>query len=1026
MTAPDADVASAVDRIAAAWARRSGAEQAAFTDRIGPKAGPRPPSEEVVQRVRERAALSGAVAPADLVIGLDEREAAHALEVLAPEFDRVHDGSTAPPESVAPESNEARRSLVGHTWAWTMRSAARRETLTRLAAEERVTAALADTAAIPTDAAGRFLRGLATDGRPPPPAPDDPPNLAVQALAWAVPLGGLSGHLAEARRRARVQSITGGYRALLRDGFYGRADVLARLRAFADAPAGDGPVAPLMVVTGMSGAGKTTVLAEFLLPYLDRVAEADPEVPAVVVIDFERLQFRIDAELELSFEVTRQVGNAAPVAGADFSALRHQFREVRRFTGGDLWAVHASAESDRRGADGFEREAGQLTRLHGLENRPMLLVLDSFEEWQRVRAVRRTEPSGTDAEARVLAWVARLRDQMGLRGLRVIVSGRAGAVATASLAPVATERIGELAPDEAAALLVGIGVAGPADAAGLAAIVGGNPLALHVAARLFGRLDPAERERFLAGADAAAGLSGATRRAFLYDRFLAHITDPRVRALSHPGLFLRRVTPAIVRHVLAPTVGLDDLGEDEAEVLTRRLADEVWLVNAAPDGLWHRPDVRQEMLRTVAASPAAHAVHAAAVEWYERGRDDLLPHEQGLVEAYYHRLMQLGPDDDIPSWMLDAAGLRRAVAMGESIAELSPRIAAQLRVARGDDVGPAEAALLPAAAWDGWMRQRGAALVQADDAPQALALLGDRTPSFDPDWLPQAYCDAGRWTDYWQSVGRSEAFAVTRVRRYAAVNAIVAGWTPDTPHDWFSGYTDLAELTLENLYFALLLDPSEADNLVAEMSKPDRGGWTRSDRFPVDQFRRVLTWAAAGCPGPPLDVGQLAGLYRPDPAWAARIGELAGGRPVTMPVGLRSDQILSDWAAAFARSVEPLTVDGGSVPAWLEALRGDNPELRPAVRRALAGRSLRSLASIAWDLLPVRPTDLAPDAVPPDDAFEARAGLGRLVEYVDRSGVLGPFLARVPDGPDVDPVRLAFARWDAAHERLFAAIARDR
>jgi hypothetical protein len=214
------------------------------------------------------------------------------------------------------------------------------------------------------------------------------------------------------------------------------------------------------------------------------------------------------------------------------------------------------------------------------------------------------------------------------------------------------------------------------------------------------------------------------------------------------------------------------------------------------------------------------------------------------------------------------------------------------------------------------------------------------------------------------------------------------------------------------------------------MSTPDRGGRTRSDRFPVDQMRRVLTWSAADCPGPAVDLSQLAGLYRPDPRWADDLAVLTGSPAPAMPEGLRTDQILGDWAASFARLYEPLLLQRlalRSNPGVARLLRGDNPELRPAIRGALEGLPLRDLAAVAWDLLPIRPVDLDPAVVPADDASDAPAVRGRLAEYVDRSGVTGPFLAAVhaawPAHQPVAAAQLAYTRWDQAHDRLFRSLA---
>ncbi|MFE9690582.1 hypothetical protein [Micromonospora sp. NPDC005806] len=1041
MTGPsDASVTSAVERIARAWSRRSAAERADFTHRLLPAEAPLAPPWQARQRVRQRAALSGAVAPQLLVADFADEQAEHLLAVLAPEFDRTYDGSA---------------------WSWTLRSAPRQETLVRLAAGGAIMTALSDADNIPTDPAGESLRELVRHG--PAASRAVSPDVAVQALAWAVSLGGFAGHLAEARRQARIRAISASYGVLLQRGFFGREAVMAQLRAFAEAPVDPAADLPLLAVTGIGGAGKSTVLAALIRPYLDGMTVADPTVPAVVVIDFDRMQFRIDAQLELSFEVTRQLGAAHPVAGADFSALRHQAREVLRGTGGNVWAGPNSVESDSRGSQGFEHDAGILVRLHGLQSRPVLLVLDTFEEWQRERPYHDApREDWNDPERRILGWIDRIRRQMDLGGLRVIVSGRAEVAPAAGLGHPLTEHLGDLPPAAACELLGALGLtAGHAHA--LADIVGGNPLTLRVAARFFERLDPSERNAFIAGgAEATANLDSDLRRAVLYDRFLGHIGDPRVRQLAHPGLVLRRVTPALVRDVLAPQCDLGPLTVADAEALTRRLADEVWLVKQMPDGLRHQPDVRRAMLRMMVTDTEqtvrTRAIHEAAARWYEQGRDDLSPAE-AAVEALYHRLMMRDRDTEIDEARVDAEWRRQALALGESVAELPPRLAAQVRVLRGDDITEDDAATLPDAMWARWVVRRGAALVEAGDAPRALALLDDRELATEPEWLAQAYCEAARWSEYWSTADRRFATSARgrdrerpRTTRYAVVDAVASRVDTDVTTclrwqadylDGISGQRPPVDEAVEQLFYSLLLQrpasgPWRYRRLAADLTaRQARDSRKREDRFPVDQLRRALTWMAAGAQGPPLTLGHLAGLYRPDPSWERDFARLTG-RPAPVPrsIGdLRTDEILGDLALRFGREFDGARLATDRLreyPRVVGVLRGDNPELRPAIRLALAellgeDQALVRLARIAEQLLPVPTADLTPAAMPADEAPEARAVLTRLVEYVDRSGVMGPFLdvarAAWPAGRRLRRTQRAFVRWDLAYAGVLDAVA---
>ncbi|WP_033341831.1 hypothetical protein [Catenuloplanes japonicus] len=805
-----------------------------------------------------------------------------------------------------------------------------------------------------------------------------PARLVLQALAWAEPLGGFAGDLAEARRRVRVEAVAASYGALLGNGFFGRDDELARLRDFATVPVppDDRPV-PLLPVVGLGGAGKSTALAAFIAPYLRELRRPDATGPVVIVIDFDRVQFRIDAELELSFEVTRQLGNAHPVAAADFSALRYQAREERAGSVAARYSGALAAGEGAGDAPAFARDASLLVRMHELDNRAVLLILDTFEEWQRDRPdPGRPRTGGNDPEARILRWIARLRDTMDLRGLRVILSGRADVAIdpteVADRIEVAEAVwLADLAPDAAAGLLVAQGV--PEDQApALADLVGGSPLTLRVAARFFTHLSDDERATFIAGnAGSVRDFDGDLRRELLYQRFLGHIPDPRVRRLAHPGLVLRRVTPALIRHVLAPHCGLGPLTDADAAELLERLADEVWLVKRDGDEVRHLPDVRRAMLHLMTSDPdhaaTLAAIHREAERWYLDERD--LSGEAAAVEAFYHRLMP--SPDGLPLGPAGTAvdAVRWLTTLGDAVADLPPTAAAEARVLRGELPPLREALLLRDSLWTQWAAERGRMLVDDDDAAGALSLLDARAAGAEPKWLAQAYCDLGRWDDYWTRL--DELGGRPTLDRYPVVAALASADREPMgrmPEDDGPPVGAASRSEVLNRYFYLLLLQQPADiglwrqwdkRLVDYAASVPVNNDSPHDRFPVDQLRRILVWVAARCPG---------GVVTPQ-----RLDRGRGEALSTLSIARR--------------------------PEVLWTLRGDNPEFRVAARRALGDSGL-------------------PD-VPTAEELARIDAAGQLGRYLDAR------VARSPGTASLTRVRDAFHRWDRANEAVIRAIIRD-
>ncbi len=1074
---PQTYLDNAVSQLARAWSRRSPAERSAFADRLAAVSAPPGEPDSALLTVRERAALCGAVTPSDLTRGLDPDEASRALDLLAPEFDRVH---------------------AADRWTWTLRTAPRQRALATLVESGRLPDRLAEVAVIRTDRAGEILRQLAEIRSRPQDeqdsgadsVPEGDPATVVQALTWARPFGGFEGDLAEAQRRAAVRSLSDGYGVLTRHGVFGREHELAELREFAAGSLGAEksgvlPV-PLLLLTGIGGAGKSTVLGALVQPYLARIEEGDPAVPAVVLLDFDRVQFRPTADLELSFELTRQLGYASPAAAADFSALRRRLRDEQRQSGSDKHVSNVRSDSVTREASAFEHDAGELIRQHKLQDRPVLLVLDTFEEWQRERLypdMNRTPWNAPDE--RILDWIRRIHFGMRLGNLRVIISGRASLGDAGGISRPGGRLqlvVGDLDIPSARELLGALGVAAP-DAATIVGFVGRDPLTLHIAARFYRGLDGPARRQFLADApQSGAGLTVDIRKEVLYGRFLAHIPDEQVRKLAHPGLLLRRVTPELVQDVLAGPCGLGELDEGQARRLTRRLADEVWLVQETPNGVYHRRDVRGPMLKLMAGDPdyadVTRQIHAAAVSWYESngdGRDPLSP-DQARAEALYHSLMLAAGDKPVaPERDPDRQRwLQAAQALGMAVDELPERVAAQIRVLRGDQIRDRDGRALPDPVWQLWIEQRGRALVDNGEPTAALDLLDTRPSSVRPTWLAQACSDAGQWGRYWRIArglsGHGQADTFSFSGRYALLDALLSEDRDDLIYyqaalsRYFSERPEAdaaAPGEAERLFCSLLcylgipagqpttpLPP--AVYRAVHASIPAVSDQDVVDHFPVDQLRRMTTWIASPSGDPDFVIENAASFCRPDPRWMRDFAVLAGirdrgdlgsylarlGRSVGegTPV-ISTHELLGEWSIGYARALghSPIELRRSQVREsadLIHVLRGDNPELRPAIQLALAGPAagvgIRDLAFIALRLVPVRAADLRPQAFTGGPGGDRRT-LIQLVEYVDRSGVMREFLTEArrawPEAELLQRVADAFGIWDDANNRLLDALA---
>ncbi|NML60866.1 ATP-binding protein [Massilia sp. RP-1-19] len=424
-------------------------------------------------------------------------------------------------------------------------------------------------------------------------------------------------------------------RVALPTGLVGRGTLLRKLMQWVTAdPSAVGsfgesrPRANVVLVTGVGGSGKSALLAELVLRHSERFDRP------TVCLDFDSPSLAIPRADRLMIAFARQLAMHYPEHARP---LRQFARELERFLG----AGQSSSNSYRELATmtSIVRSAWEkFCAEFGLGELPTVLVLDTFEE-VLIRG---------DAElVLVEQWIKSLVYEYGFAQLSIVVSGRTLPLDLFSQVAGSEPRtidVGDLPSRSAAKFLrmqaddqLSVG-----QARGLVERHGGNPLML----RLLGRL-VRDGEQHLA----VDRLGRNAAQSFLYDRILKRLrtTDPIVADLAHPGLVLRRITPSIIREVLARPLGLGPLGEERSRGLFNELARQVWLVepSSSPDVLFHRKDLRRLMLRLMYDSDRCHqlaAVHWAAVDYYSSGKALELDSESAQLEANYHLLFVRDPE----------------------------------------------------------------------------------------------------------------------------------------------------------------------------------------------------------------------------------------------------------------------------------------------------------------------------------------------------------------------------------------------
>ncbi|MEU9300076.1 ATP-binding protein [Streptomyces sp. NPDC048269] len=623
------------------------------------------PGEDFGACLSERlTAMAAAPGPADVS---DLRKAYREAASLMSRFDPARlklPGEEEPSGAAGVELLPDCRAVgARNTFTWVLKSEVRDTALRGFAGPERARLALLANLEQIEPGPGPERTALTyLDGTPPDlghQKMDELPH-TLQAVLWLAQIPGITGipeceEVQQLLDRARLMQPLD---RLARGSFQGRAEELARLRAYIGLPTpfqdeftravGTGTKRPVLV-HGPSGVGKSALLATFLRDSLRDFPTAFP----FAYVDFERPTLSVREPATLIAEMARQLRVQFPDHHADFDALAHACEETvglhrtEEDTVDELYelattratmarlsqsGVHALAAA-REGmlAAQLATLVVQAVGVPAREQPPLVLVIDSFEEAQY---------RGSPELGRM--WGVWSALQKVHPRLRTVVAGRLLKQHPARVVEPLAIELNDLGPKSSVALLVSCGVTDERLAEKLAERVGGNPLSLKLAARAAEQ----EGDRAESLNELIESLPRRRRHFFrkvdqmliqgtLYERILRRIGDEDVRALAQAGMALRTITPGLIREVLAEPCGLAVDSDLEAERLFELLSRLDLVESAGPGTVRHRADLRAIMLRLAdrARADVMRAVGQRAVAYYA-AREGLEPR----AEEIYHRL----------------------------------------------------------------------------------------------------------------------------------------------------------------------------------------------------------------------------------------------------------------------------------------------------------------------------------------------------------------------------------------------------
>jgi hypothetical protein len=457
---------------------------------------------------------------------------------------------------------------------------------------------------------------------------------------------------------------------------------------------------PPLFVYGPGGVGKSTLLAHFILTHM---RQSDAENLPFVYLDIDRPSLDPRRPLTFLLETIRQLAVQFPAAGAKLEDLNAAIRtSIRRFDASETLKSDLSGEQEQYVGMFAPWAKDNLPR-----DMPLLLVVDTFEEVQFL---------GPAVVAVVWDFLEALQSQFPR--LRIVVAGRARPD-NVNHSPLI---VPELDKESGRALIRNhVPALMKSEVDEIIDLVGRNPMALRLAAQLVAdagldSLRSVETKHLL-----FLRLKNEKIQAQLYGRILAHIHDDDVRKLAFPGLVVRRVTPSIIRDVLAGPCGVKLSTPSAADELFDKLAQEIALFERDGDrAVRHRIDVRRMMLADLLSRVPQETVNEIdrnAVAYYRGLQDDM-----ARAEEIYHALRLGEPTEKLGRrWTAHVGDYLRS-----AIEELPPAQQIWLSTKLGVRPDKKVLALASLASWEERTAEDARQLLTANAPQRVLTLLSER------------------------------------------------------------------------------------------------------------------------------------------------------------------------------------------------------------------------------------------------------------------------------------------------------------
>jgi hypothetical protein len=598
-----------------------------------------------------------------------------------------------------------------------------------------------------------------------------------------------------------------------------------------------------------------------------------------------------------------------------------------------------------------------------------------------------------------------------------------------------------------------------------------RPLELKLVARLHreapAQIDELKRDLRSGGARLKGLFAG-----LVYRRILLRMSSASaaVKQLAFPGLVLRYLTPALIRRVLVPSLGLPEMSPEGAERALDELAAYSWFAQREPTGeLRYRRDLRRATLKVARAEEAEKSkrIHVRAIEWFE-GREDPQP-----AEALYHRLI-LATSSDVAS--IDVTHLRaHANRIRTDIDDLPPLGEAFLLFAIGEALRPEQIALLPSPQREEGYRRKGKIGADAGEYGLAWAMHDQfrRAREVPVENLEQWEVETLFATVSWERLSGPRQLWLRKASEWRSFVAhLFSGAVLESIgmaqvdgerlsrhvlDELVHSKKDVSQTDLARLAFALVLIRNRHEaltqelaswttrmldkeqlphtqwagrNAIAQMVSGEAGAWVKValgtpisiDPAQHPDLERVLMGLVPGA--------DAQGLNRFLESMAKVVNEGVRGRWTALSILSAINSMVGYAPTCF----DALNVDQRRVlpaarispPEALDGVAAVNPEFRDPLRFALReafSDDFEELRQLLVAVVPFELDDLKRESFARELSSDLEHALRAHVELIDRCGKTGELLARArslrPSSSKLELVARAHDRWRLALRRLF-------